>query len=102
MSHDSFQEPPPAGIPSLGLIIRHTCYQAGDHTLELRQEVDRGRSQVILTGQVTNQKEPHRQMPDVRVTLVSGKRTVARAISNEFGEFVIAYEPGARLSLYVG
>jgi hypothetical protein len=41
-------------------------------------------------------------MPDVPVTLVSGKQTVARAVSNEFGEFVISYEPGARLSLYVG
>jgi hypothetical protein len=100
--HDSFRDPLPAGIRSHGRIIRHTCYEAGDHSLDLRQEIERGRSRVILVGQITNRKDPHRQMPDVPVTLVSGKETVARAVSNEFGEFVIAYEPRARLTLHVG
>jgi len=99
--HDSFREPLPAGIRSQGRIIRHTRYQAGDHSLDLRQEIARGHSQVILVGQITNQKEPHRQMPDVTVTMAAGKETVARAVSNEFGEFVITYEPRARLTLHV-
>ena len=99
--YDSFREPLPAGIRGQGRIIRHTCYEAGDHTLELRQEIERGCSRVTLVGQITNQKEPRRQMPDVPVTLVAGKETVARAVSNEFGEFVMAYEPRAPLRLYV-
>jgi len=99
--YDSFREPLPAGIRGQGRIIRHTCYEAGDHSLELRQEIERGCSRVTLVGQITNQKEPQRQMPDVPVTLVAGKETVARAVSNEFGEFVMAYEPRAPLRLYV-
>ena len=99
--YDSFREPLPAGIRGQGRIVRHSCYEAGDHSLELRQEIERGCSRVTLVGQITNQKEPRRQMPDVPVTLVAGKETVARAVSNEFGEFVMAYEPRAPLSLYV-
>jgi len=99
LTYDSFREPLPAGIRSQGQIIRHTRYQVGDHSLDLRQEIARGRSQVVLVGQITNQKEPDRPMPDVAVILVSGKEVVARAVSNEFGEFLFAYEPKARMKM---
>ena len=101
LTYDSFREPLPAGIRSQGQIIRHTRYEAGDHSLDLRQEIARGRSRVMLVGQITNQKEPGGQMPDVAVILVSGKEIVARAVSNEFGEFLVAYEPKAHMKLYL-
>ena len=97
--YDSFREPLPAGIRSQGQIIRHTRYQAGDHSVDLRQEIARGRSQVMLVGQITSQKDPDRPMPDVAVILVSGKEVVARAVSNEFGEFLFAYEPKGHMKM---
>jgi len=99
--YDSFREPLPAGIRGQGRIVRHSCYEAGDHTLELRQEIERGCSRVTLVGQITNQKEPGKQLPRVTVTLVSGKEIIARAASNEFGEFLVAYEPKAHMKLYL-
>ena len=101
LTYDSFREPLPAGIRSQGQIIRHTRYQAGDHSLDLRQEIARGRSRVMLVGQITNQKEPGGQMPDVAVILMSGKEIVARAVSNEFGEFLVAYQPKPHMKLYL-
>ncbi len=101
LAYDSFREPLAAGIRSQGPIVRHTRYQDGDHSLDLRQEFDRGRSQVMLVGQITNQKEPGKQLPRVTVTLVSGKEIIARAASNEFGEFLVAYQPKPHMKLYL-
>src|SRR5207247_10872552 len=55
--HDSFREPLPAGIRSQGRIIRHTCYQAGEHTLDLHHEIVHGSSIVRLVGRIQNEKD---------------------------------------------
>ena len=99
--YDSFREPLPVGIRSQRSILRHTRYEAGDYCLELRQEHERDGSQVTLIGQIANLKEPARLLPDVSVVLSSRKKIVARAASNQFGEFLMSYAPEAHLRLYV-
>ncbi len=98
---DSFREPLPAGIRSQRKITRHSIYHAADYQIQLRQEHERGGSQVNLIGQISNEKKPGGRMSRLEILLLSGKEIIARAISNQFGEFIMAHEPKAHLRLCV-
>jgi hypothetical protein len=98
---DSFREPLPAGIRGQRRITRHSRYEAGDRCLEMRQEHERGTPRVTLVGQITSRKEPGAETSGLEVVLTCGKQVIARAVSNQFGEFLLAYEPRARMRLYV-
>ena len=99
--YDSFRDPLPAGVRTQQRIIRQTLYQAKEYSLDLRLEHERGSAAVTLIGQVANQKEPNKHVAGVPVFLLCGKVVVAHAVSNQFGEFHMAYEPKRRLRLYV-
>lgn len=93
---DSFLEPLPAGVRSQQRISRQTLYEAGDYTVDLRQEYERGASRIAIVGQVTSRREPGRALPGLQVSLSSAKIVLARATSNRFGEFQMEYAPAAR------
>ncbi len=97
---DSFCEPLPAGVRSQHRISRQTLYEAGDYAMDLRQEHERGSRQVTLVGQIAKRSEPAAAVADVPVYLLAGKSVVARAVSNEFGEFQMEYDPRKHLRLY--
>ena len=97
---DSFCEPLPAGVRSQHRISRQSLYEAGDYSLDIRQEHERGSSQVTLVGQIANRKDPERPVTAVPVYLLAGKSVVARAVSNQFGEFQMEYDARKRLRLY--
>lgn len=99
--YDSFREPLPAGLRARHGLARHALYEAGDYSVDLRLEYERGTSKVTLVGQIADRENPGNPMADLPVFLVSGKKIVARAYSNEFGEFQAQYEPRRRLRLYV-
>src|SRR2546427_5319232 len=50
--YDSFREPLPAGLRTQQRLSRQTLYQAGDYSLDLRLENERGSSRVALVGQI--------------------------------------------------
>lgn len=97
---DSFCEPLPAGVRSQHRISRQSLYEAGDYSLDIRQEHERGSSQVTLVGQIANRRDPDRPVTAVPVYLLAGKSVVARAVSNQFGEFQMEYDARKRLRLY--
>lgn len=97
---DSFCDPLPAGVRSQHHISRQTLYEAGDYALDLRQEHERGSRQVTLVGQIAKRSEPGKAIAGVPVWLSSGKSVVARAVSNQFGEFEMGYDPRKHLRLY--
>jgi len=99
--YDSFREPLPAGVRTQQRMSRQTLYQAGDYSLDLRLENERGTSRVALVGQIQNRKQPGKWLGDVMVLLVSGKQVLALAVSNSLGEFQMEYAPTKRLRLYV-
>src|SRR6266852_1625817 len=99
--YDSFREPLPAGLRTQQRMSRQTLYQAGDYSLDLRLENERGTSRVALVGQIQNRKQPGKWLGDVMVLLVSGKQVLALAVSNSLGEFQMQYAPTKRLRLYV-
>jgi hypothetical protein len=101
MIYDSFREPLPAGVRTEQRLSRHALYQAGDYSLDLRLENERGSFRVALVGQIQNRKRPARHQGGVPVLLLSGKQIVAQAVSSSLGEFHMEYTPTKRLRFYV-
>lgn len=98
---DSFREPAVAGVRSQQRITRQALYEAGDYSVDLRMEQERGAKCVVLVGQIANRVKPEQRMAEIPVLLMSGQDVVGRAKSNEFGEFQMEYAPRQPLSLYV-
>jgi hypothetical protein len=98
---DSFREPAVAGVRSQQRITRQALYEAGEYSVDLRMEQERGARSVVLVGQIANRMRPEKSVADVPVVLMSGPDVVGRAKSNEFGEFQMEYAPRQPLSLYV-
>src|SRR5437899_9280506 len=100
--YDSFREPLPAGLRTQQRLSRQYLYQAGDYSLDLRLENERGTSRVALVGQIQNLKQAGKRLRGgVPVLLVSGKKILARAVSNSLGEFQMEYAPQKHQGLYV-
>jgi hypothetical protein len=98
---DSFGEPQPVGVRSLARVSRQAMYRAGDYYVDLRMESEPGTHRVSLVGQIAGSKAGRRSFGNVPVVLAAGTGILARAVSNEFGEFQMSYEPSRRLRLYV-
>jgi len=98
---DSFGEARPAGVRSLERVSRQAMYRTGDYYVDLRMETEPGTRRVSLVGQIAGSKAGRRSFGNVPVVLAAGTDILARAVSNEFGEFQMSYEPGQRLRLYV-
>jgi len=99
--YDSFREPLPAGLRTQQRLSRQYLYQAGDYSLDVRLENERGSPRVALVGQIQNRKQPGKQLGSVPVQLLSGKQVLAQATSNSLGEFQMEYAPSKHLRLYV-
>ncbi len=99
--YDSFREPLPAGVRTQQRLSRQALYEAGDYSLDLHLENERGSPRVALVGQIKNRKEPSKHLGDVPVLLVSGRKLLARTMSNSLGEFHIEYSAAKHLRLYV-
>src|SRR2546426_6722670 len=91
--YDSFGEPLPVGLRTQQRLSRQALYQAGDYSLDLRLENERGSSRVALVGQIENRNHPEKRVSNVPVLLVSGKQILAQVVSNSLGEFQMEYMP---------
>lgn len=88
---DSFQQPVPAGMRSYGNITRQALYDAGDYSVDLRMEQERGSISPVLVGQVASRTDPGRAMAYLPVVLMSGRQIVSRTATNGFGEFQMEF-----------
>jgi hypothetical protein len=97
--YDSFREPLPAGVRSQQTVSRQALYEAGEFSVDLRLEHERGEATVTLVGQVANRNQPGVPIANCPVLLFSGAEVVARAATDEYGEFQMKYRPGKHLRL---
>lgn len=82
-----------AGVRGVGeALSRQTLYEAGDYSVHLKFEPGVDPSRVSLVGQVANRRVPDPPLGFIPVLIARGRRVVARALSNEFGEFQLEYE----------
>jgi len=98
---DSFQQPALAGARSGTPGMRHALYEAGDYSVDIRLEEERGSTRVNMVGQLALRSQATDSFDGVPIMLLSGRKVVAEAVSNEFGEFQLSYEPNPRLKLHV-
>lgn len=101
LTYDSMNDPQPVGVRGAHQISRHVLFHAGDYSVDLRFEHEKGSASMVLVGQIANQKEPDEYMSNLPVILLAGDREVSRSISNTFGEFQMEYVPGSDLRLLV-
>lgn len=99
--YDSYDDPQPVGLRAGHQISRHVLFQAGDYSVDLRFEHERGSASMVMVGQIANRRMPEQLMAHVPVILFSGSRELTRSLSNSFGEFQLEYTPQANLNLRV-
>jgi len=99
--YDSLNDPQPVGVRGTHQINRQVMFHAGDYSVDLRFEHEKGSASMVLVGQIANQKAPQETLANVPVILLAGSREVTRSISNTFGEFQLEYVPESDLRLLV-
>jgi hypothetical protein len=99
--YDSVNDLQPAGVRGTHQINRQVLFHAGDYSVDLRFEHEKGSASMVLVGQIANQKSPDESLANVPVILVAGTRELTRSISNTFGEFQLEYVPESDLRLLV-
>jgi len=99
--YDSVNDPQPVGVRGTHQINRQVLFHAGDYSVDLRFEHEKGSASMVLVGQIANQKSPEENLANVPVILVAGTRELTRSISNTFGEFQLEYVPESDLRLLV-
>jgi len=99
--YDSFAEPLLVGIRSRQRVTRQAMYRAGDYYVDLRMESEPETHRVSVVGQIANRRDPERSVAHVPIVLTSDEEVIARAVSNEFGEFQLGYAPAKHLRLHV-
>ena len=99
--YDSLNDPQPLGVRGTHQINRQVLFHAGDYSVDLRFEHEKGSASMVLVGQIANQKTPDEMLANLPVILVAGNRELTRSISNTFGEFQLEYVPESDLRLLV-
>lgn len=99
--YDSINDPQPVGVRGTHQINRQVLFHAGEYSVDLRFEHEKGSASMVLVGQIANQNAPEDTLANVPVILVAGNRELTRSISNTFGEFQLEYVPESDLRLLV-
>ena len=98
---DSFSAPLAAGVRSTGTSPRQLLYGAGDHRIDVRIEPRPDSDKVTLVGQILDSANPDRELGEASVVLMKGRKTLASAATNRFGEFHLHCDMDKRLELRV-
>jgi len=101
MVYDSVNDLQPVGVRGTHQINRQVLFHAGDYSVDLRFEHEKGSASMVLVGQIANQKAPDEALANLPVILIAGNRELTRSISNTFGEFQLEYVPESDLRLLV-
>ena len=99
--YDSRNDLQPVGVRGTHQISRQVLFHAGDYSVDLRFEHEKGSASMVLVGQIANQKSPEEVMSNLPVILLAGSRELSRSISNSYGEFQMEYVPEGELRLLV-
>jgi hypothetical protein len=101
---DSFNAPLVQGVRAAAGTqpSRMLLYGKGGRLLKLRVESRSGSDALSLVGQVVEESDPTRKLPNLPVLVQSGSKTVNQTLTNQSGEFALELEPASSLRLVVG
>jgi hypothetical protein len=86
---DSFRSPRLAGVRSAESASQQLLYGAGDYRIDVRIEPQMDSEKVILIGQVLNAADPAERLSALPVSLLKGRKLLAKSVTSQFGEFQI-------------
>jgi hypothetical protein len=84
---DSSSNPIAAGVRSAATVARQLLYGVGAYRIDLRMEPQMDSDKVSLVGQILNSADPAKHAAAVPVVLLKGRKVLAEAHTNGFGEF---------------
>jgi hypothetical protein len=90
---DTWLQPAMAGIRSGAAATRQMIFEAGDLTIDIRVHSANQPGLNMVAGQIVRAQEPNDGIADALLSARSGGQVVARAKSNEFGEFALSAVP---------
>jgi hypothetical protein len=99
---DSMTTPLVQGVRAGAMPSRLLLYGKGGRLLKLRVESQGEREWLSLVGQVVEENDPKRKLPNLPVLVQSGSKTVNQTLTNQSGEFELELEPASSLRLVVG
>jgi hypothetical protein len=100
LASDTARQPLAPGVRGRDRGGRHALFEAGGASVDLRLEHDAVRARVLLVGQVLDRQQGTPR-PPAQAVIVRGRRVVASAALNEFGEFRLDCPADGRLTLQV-
>jgi len=99
---EAWEQPQLAGVRSSGAVgARHALYQAGEYSVDLRLEAQPGCQRTNMVGQLALRSATSVSVHNIPVKLMAGRQVLAEAVSNQFGEFQLSYEPKRQLKLQI-
>ena len=98
---DSFVDAPAvAGIRSISSTARHLLYQVGRWTIDLRLDIESG-DRMTIAGQALKPAAKSISASHGDVVLMRGDTVLARASTNQFGEFQLECDCSAGLRINI-
>jgi hypothetical protein len=98
---EAWEQPQLAGVRSSGADgTRHALYEGGEYSVDLRLEAQPGSQRTSMVGQLAL-RSASISVDNIPVRLMSGRQVLAEAVSNQFGEFQLSYEPKRQLKLQI-
>jgi hypothetical protein len=89
---DTLRGPLLAGMRSTETASRQVLYGAGTYRIDVRIEPQMDSEKIILIGQVLNSANPEERLSELPVTLLKGRKVLAKSTTRQFGEFQIECE----------
>lgn len=89
---DSLRVPVPLGIRGIRTDCRQLAFQHENATIDLLIEPVETSGRVSITGQILHSAKSNRENDGIPVFAVSAMQTIARASTNEIGEFTLECE----------
>lgn len=96
---DSFRQPLPAGVRSVGTAPRRMLYAADDLKIDIQVESQSDGQTIVVTGQLLDLRQPGAVARDMKVILSNGRGRTVEVRTNEFGEFREEIENSGDLEL---
>jgi hypothetical protein len=86
---DSSLSPQPVGVRSNAPTARQLLFGTGNYRIDVRIEPQAGSNRVAVIGQVLRFADPAEGIASVPVALTQGRKALAKAVTNRFGEFTM-------------
>jgi hypothetical protein len=97
----AFPAPLAEGLRASELANRHFLFQRGDLLLDVQIELRPESRRASMTGQIMDRVQPGTRFAERTIALMCENTELARAATNQFGEFHLEFTPAEDLMLVI-